>query len=205
MFDELKLTGDEHIVLFKNFDEGRNDFDGKFVEEEIKKFIHSNQLALVSEFNQETAQKIFGGDIKVHNLLFISKSSSDYSKVVEEFRTAAKKFKGQIIFVTIDTDVDENERVLEFFGLKKEDAPTIRLISLAKDMTKYKPESNEISGAVVEQFVQDFFDNKLKPHLLSQDVPEDWDSKPVKVLVGKNFNDIARDKSKTVLVEFCKL
>lgn len=202
LFDELKVSGDEHVILFKNFDEGRNDFDGKFVEEEIKKFIHSNQLALVSEFNQETAQKIFGGDIKVHNLLFISKSSSDYAKVVEEFRTAAKKFKGQIIFVTIDTDVDENERVLEFFGLKKDDAPTIRLISLAKDMTKYKPESNEISGAVVEQFVQDFFDNKLKPHLLSQDVPEDWDSKAVKVLVGKNFNDIARDKSKTVLVEF---
>lgn len=189
-------------MLFKKFDEGRNDFSADFTEEEIKKFIHSNQLALVSEFNQETAQKIFGGDIKVHNLLFISKQSSDFEKILGEFREAAKKFRGQTIFVTIDTEVDENERVLEFFGLKKEDAPTVRLISLAKDMTKFKPENEELTTAVFEQFVQNFFDGKLKPHLLSQDVPADWDAKSVKVLVGKNFDQVARDKSKTVLVEF---
>lgn len=202
LFDELNLKGDEHIVLLKKFDEGRNDFEGEFSEDEIKKFIHSNQLALVSEFNQETAQKIFGGDIKVHNLLFISKSSADFDKVLAEFKVAAKKFRGQTIFVTIDTDVDENERVMEFFGLKKEDAPTIRLISLAKDMTKFKPESSELTAEVIEKFVQDFFDNKLKPHLLTQEVPADWDAKSVKVLVGKNFDQVARDTSKTVLVEF---
>ena len=53
LFDELGVKGSEGLVLLKKFDEGRNDFDGKYDEEEIKKFIHSNQLALVSEFNQE--------------------------------------------------------------------------------------------------------------------------------------------------------
>jgi protein disulfide-isomerase A1 len=37
---------------------------------------------------------------------------------------------------------------------------------------------------------------------MSEDVPEDWDAQPVKILVGKNFNEVARDKSKSVLVEF---
>jgi len=197
----FKATQDS-VVLFKKFDEGRNDFDGKFETDEIKKFIHSNQLALVSEFNQETAQKIFGGDIKVHNLLFVSKKHESYEKIMGEFREAAKQFKGKVIFVLIDSSLDENERVMEFFGLKRDDTPAIRLISLGQDMTKYKPESSDITAAVVTQFVQDFFDKKIKPHLLSQEIPADWDAKPVKVLVGKNFDQVAKDKSKTVLVEF---
>jgi protein disulfide-isomerase A1 len=202
LFSELKVTGDEGVILYKKFDEGENRFDGQFNEEELRKFIHSNQLALVSEFNQETAQKIFGGDIKVHNLLFASKKTGQYEDHLKEFREAAKSYRGRVIFVVIDTDVDENERVMEFFGLKKEDAPTVRLISLGQDMTKYKPESNEIKSDVLVQFVQDFFDKKIRPHLLSQDIPADWDAQPVKVLVGKNFDQVARDKTKTVLVEF---
>jgi len=91
---------------------------------------------------------------------------------------------------------------LNFFGLKSSDLPAVRLISLQDEMSKFKPESSELKSNVLVQFVKDFFDNKLKPHLLSQEIPDDWDKTPVKVLVGKNFHEVAHDKKKTVLVTF---
>lgn len=35
-------------------------------------------------------------------------------------------------------------------------------------------------------------------------MPEDWNAESVKVLVGKNFDEIAMDPTKHVFVEFCK-
>ncbi len=59
LFDEINVSGEQGIVLFKKFDELRNDFDGEFTSAAIKSFIHANQLALVSEFNQEVSAKSF--------------------------------------------------------------------------------------------------------------------------------------------------
>ena len=98
---------------------------------------------------------------------------------------------------------------VKLLGLKKEDFPTFRLIKIGENMQesiKYKPQSySELTASFISQFIQDYFANKLKPDLMSQEIPDDWDAKPVKVLVGENFNQIVKDKSKTVLVDFCKL
>merc|ERR1719232_1862668 len=69
-------------------------------------------------------------------------------------------------------------------------------------MSKYGPESTELSDANMRSFIKQYMDGSLKPHLMSQEIPEDWDKEPVKVLVGKNFEDVALDTTKDVLVEF---
>ena len=66
-----------------------------------KKFIQANALPLVVEFNHETAQKIFSGEIKSHLLMFVSKKSDEFKAQHETAQTIAKEYKGQLLFVTI--------------------------------------------------------------------------------------------------------
>ncbi|TGZ37523.1 Protein disulfide-isomerase [Temnothorax longispinosus] len=193
---------DGKIVLFKKFDEGKAVFDGELTPVALQNFISVHSLPLVVEFNQDTAQKIFSGDIKSHLLVFLSKEAGHFEKYVEGIHEPAKKYRGEVLFVTIDCDETDHERILEFFGLKREDVPAMRLIKLEQDMAKYKPENPELTTENVLAFVTAFMEGQLKRHLLTQDLPEDWDKSPVKVLVGTNFHEIAHDKEKDVFVEF---
>ena len=173
VLDAVEVTSDNSIVIFKKFDEERADFDGQFNADEIKKFILANQLALVTEFNTDTVQDIFHNEIKVLNLLFASKKSENFESTLAEFKQAANSSKGRVIFVFVNIDVDDNLRAMEYYNLKKEDAPQVLLISMGNENNnKYKLDTSSITSAVVSQFVEDFFANKLNAHLFSATIPE---------------------------------
>ncbi len=74
----------------------------------------------------------------------------------------SKDFKGKVLFVTINTDDDDHEKIMEFFGLKKEEVPAMRLIRLEEEMTKYKPEKTDFSEETVRAFVSGVLDGKIK-------------------------------------------
>merc|ERR1712079_811619 len=175
LFTEHDVKADG-VVLFKKFDDGRNDFEGEVTDEELTKFISGNALPLVVEFNQDTAQKIFSGEVKSHLLLFVSASSDEFAGQVDIARGIAKDHKGQMLFVTINTEEE--------------------------DMSKYKPENKDLTDENIRSFIKQYLDGSLKAHVMSEEIPEDWDKEPVKVLVGKNFEDVAKDTNKDVLVEF---
>jgi len=185
------------ITLFKAFDEGFN----KYESGDIAEFVKNNMLAYVTEFSDKTAPKIFGGDIKKHALLFSAASGSDHDDVHAAFTESAKSHKGQALFVYVDCDKADNGRILEFFGLKEEDCPSVRMIEMGKSMSKFKPESADLDQAAFDAFVNGVLDGSIKRHLMSEDIPEKNDE-AVFVLVGKQFEEICYNKDTAVFVEF---
>jgi len=177
-------------------------YEGEVSEEDLTKFIAGNALPLVVEFNQDTAQKIFSGEVKSHLLLFLSASAEDFSAKVDIAKGIAKDHKGEMLFVTINTDEEDHKRIMEFFGMEEAELPSMRIIKLEEDMSKFKPDSTELSDANIRSFIKAYLDGSIKAHLMSEEVPEDWDKEAVKVLVGKNFEEVAMDTKKNVLVEF---
>merc|ERR1711902_35358 len=173
------VTGDEAVcseygvsgeggVMVKTFDDGKAVLTEGLTEENISKFITSESLPLVIDFNHETAQKIFSGEVKSHFLMFSSAKAEDHADKLEKLRSLAKKYKSKMLFVTINTDEEDHKRILEFFGITESELPTYRAIKLGEDMAKFKPEDDKFENA--EQFVADFLEGKLKQHLMSQEI-----------------------------------
>ncbi|CAO4370235.1 unnamed protein product [Caenorhabditis nigoni] len=164
----------------------------------LKQWIHAYKLSPVTEFTHDSAQEIVGGDLKKFHFLIIRKSDSSFDETIAKFTEVAKLFRAKVIFVLLDVDVEENGRILEFLGVDAKKTPANRIVSLADQVEKFKPQD----GEDYEAFTNSYLDGKSTQDLKAQDLPEDWDSQPVKVLVASNFNEIALDESKTVFVKF---
>ncbi|XP_069725906.1 protein disulfide-isomerase A2 [Phaenicophaeus curvirostris] len=203
LFQAYGLSADT-VVLFKKFDEGRTDFPVDPARgldaAELTQLLRIHSLELVMEFTKETFEQIFGAKIPHHMLLFLNKSSSAQLALQDGFRAAADGFRGEVLFVVVDV-AGLGATVLSFFGMTPADAPTLRLVKMENNR-KYQMEQDDFSGTAIRTFVQAVLDGKVKPRLLSAEPPEDWDTRPVKVLVGKTFEQVAFDETKNVFVKF---
>merc|ERR1712088_455412 len=109
--------------------------------------------------------------------------------------------KGKLLFVLVDCDVEDNKRVMEFFGITEDNCPSMRVINMEKNMAKYAPESDDISATAVKAFVNGVLDGSVARHLKSEDIPDNSNN-AVKVVVGKNFNNLVLAKSDATANEF---
>jgi len=185
------------VTVFQSFDEGRADFTGSFDEASISQFVAGNKMPLVIPFSNEKSNDIFGSDIQTHTLVFIDEDDATFADTVKDMAAVSKNFKGQALFVTV---ASEHDRILGFFGIEKEDMPTVRIVAMGGQIRKFAIPAGPVNEATLGAFVKSYFDGELKPDLKSADIPAEQGN--VRVLVGKNFDDEVLNSEKDVLVKF---
>lgn len=198
---KLGVTADTVVVL-KSFDDLRADLPltDDVSEDAITEFVAGNSVPLVQVFSPESSKKIFSSKIQKHLLFFTKHGSDHHEPVVSAYRAAAAQFKGQALFVNVPTS---EKKILEFFDLTEETVPATILADLGSEsgIKKYVFGGEHTTDGVVE-FLNSFFDGKLKPSLKSEEVQADDATGDVVVLRGKSFADIVLNNDNDVFVEF---
>lgn len=191
---------DGHIILFKNFDVPRVKYDGEAKAAAIEAWINEQSIPLVWEFTSNNAQKIFAQKAKTHFLYFI-KGGEEIQKDIQPLKKCATDYKDKVAFAYVDVNEKSNAQVTKFFGIDATMAPMYTLFEM-ETSAKYMSDKNTVAETeAVKTMIEKYLAGELEKTLKSEDIPEDWDKEAVKVLVGKNFADVALDKSKDVFVE----
>jgi len=97
------------------------------------------------------------------------------------------------------SNADEFRHELSEFGINDVAKDGKYVLARGSNDEKYRY-TGDFSFEALEQFARDLIDDKLEPYLKSQPVPEQTED--VKVVVGKNFDEIVNDNTKDVLIEF---
>ncbi|KAF0920000.1 hypothetical protein E2562_032451 [Oryza meyeriana var. granulata] len=185
------------VLLKKQEEEKLTFYDGQFKASAIADFVSANKLPLVITLTQETAPSIFDNLIKKQILLFVVANES--SKFLPTFKEAAKPFKGKLLFVFVERDNDEvGEPVANYFGIT-EQTTTVLAYTGNEDARKFFLDG-DMSVDNIKRFAEDFLEEKLTPFYKSEPLPESNDG-DVKIVVGKNLDQIVLDESKDALLE----
>ncbi|GLV37667.1 Endoplasmic reticulum p60 [Carabus blaptoides fortunei] len=203
--DVLKKQGvKDNIILFhpthlhNKFEDNIITYSGSVDVEDIQQFIKKNYHGLVGHRKTDNHAEF-------QNPLVVAYYAVDYVKNIKgtnywrnRILKVVKQFADDFTFAV--SAKDEFQHELNEFGVDyvKGDKPVV----FARDENNRKfIMKDEFSMESFEEFLKNMKDGKLEPYLKSEAIPETNDG-PVKVAVGKNFDEIVTDNGKDTLIEF---
>ncbi|KAI9834940.1 MAG: hypothetical protein M1819_002663 [Sarea resinae] len=184
------------IVLYKQFDDGKDTFESKFEVEAIEQFVSTASTPLVGEVRPDTYGKYMDAGLPLAYIF--SNSPEERDELAETLKPVAIKHKGAVNFATIDAKA---------FGAHAGNLnleakfPAFAIQEVTQNLKFPFDQSKKLTVKEIGKFVQDFVDGKIEPSVKSEAVPEKQDG-PVHIVVAHNYDEIVLDDDKDVLVEF---
>jgi len=189
---ELGLDDLPGVLLFKKFDERKNELEGQFDEESLGNFIKVNAIPTMDDIGPQNYQKFTESGLP---LAYLFVTEENRAAVGPQVEVVAKEFKGKVNFVYIDAQQYGGHA--SNLNLKAGEWPAFS-VQFPQENQKF-PLTGAVTTESVRKHVEGVLSGEILPSIKSQPVPASQGN--VKVLVGKNYAEIV-DQKKDVLVEF---
>ncbi|XP_075683010.1 protein disulfide-isomerase A4 [Rhinoderma darwinii] len=168
-------------------------------EEDVKEHVMKHALPLVGHRTKANEAKRYN-----KRPLVVVYYTVDFSF---DHRTATQYWRSKVLDVAKDfpeytfciADEDDYASELKDLGLG-ESGEEVNVVMLDSSGKKYAKDPEEFDSDSLRKFVMDFKKGKLTPVLKSQPIPKN-NKGPVKLVVGKTFEEIVMAKKSDVLIE----
>jgi protein disulfide-isomerase A1 len=188
-------VGKGTIVMFKKFDEGRNDYRGSISIGELNEFIDTYSKPLLQSWTEITNEIVVN---KKNPALFLFRNDSMIS-LDDVLKRVSRRIKGKLLIIVTDI-TESSSRLAEHMGIISKDLPVVSLYDTRSEVKRYKLDSN-ISEDNIIKFVEQWEQGMLKQSLKSQEIPSRQEEASI-TIVGKNFWNTVMEKNKDVVVLF---
>ncbi|XP_069867677.1 endoplasmic reticulum resident protein 27 isoform X2 [Dipodomys merriami] len=121
----------------------------------LSRFVHTNNLRLVTEYNAMTVLGLFNTVIQIHLLLMMDKASPGFEENMSTYRRAAQLFQGEILFVLVDSGQKDNRKVVSYFRLRASQLPALAIYRTLDDQWDTLPIS-QVDVDQVKEFCAGF-------------------------------------------------
>lgn len=197
LLDHYKVK-EGSVVLFKNFDERRNDIPGVYSVPSMKTFVDSRSVPTVIKYSEKTS-RFFWNDQGALALAFFYKEGNEvYNDTLLDI---ANRVKGRINVFKVHLETDEEKKLGDDLGVQEDKLPLILLVN-PKNEKKYRFNYQKVNSNTVRKFLSDYGSGKAELFIKSQSIPEYQMPGQALVVVGRTFEKIVMDPTKDVLIEF---
>ncbi|POS83677.1 hypothetical protein EPUL_004741 [Erysiphe pulchra] len=190
------------VVLYKSFDEGKAIHSGKIDADEIEKFIINESTPLIGDMTYWTFNVYMRSSVPLAYIF--TKTRKDQKLLKDTLRPIAKKYKGRVKFVNIDSNNLEAlyfDDFLDYVNLKADKFPAFAIQETNSSKQFSYDQDKEITAESIDNFIFQYINGKLVPNIKSEPIPE-YQNGSVKVVVAENFDEIVINNDKDVVVEF---
>ena len=189
---------DGSVLLIRSFDSEHKLLKKGYSLIELKDFLDINTFQPIEMFNARSAERLF--ERKIPAIIFFY---SELGSKPDNHNEILKEVSSKIdIHIFINEKKKElSSWLIELFGLKDSQLPGIAIVdSREKNISKYLMKG-EFNAENIIQFYQDWKEGKLQKYVISEEIPINIKGNVI-TLVGNNFDEIAYDQSKDVLIMF---